>query len=144
MPYSPAAKLDHITEREPWLDADYSPFRVPINAHRRFGLTTSLYFLRTPSRPTWLKIGIATDLAARLKGFQLANPDIGLAAFRTVPRPLDRQVEKLIHIALDDQAQGREWFEVSLAEALKVATPLIAKATRAVARMTRDGLFGYD
>lgn len=113
-------------------------FKAPNNVDRRLGLTTTLYFVATPSRPTWLKIGLAKDLKKRLHVFRLGNPDIALRASRTIPRPYDRQIERLIHSALADRAQSREWFEVTLAEALAVAMPIIAQAVTAARALERS------
>lgn len=113
-------------------------FKVPINYHSREGLKARLYFLRTPSRPTWLKIGITRDLEQRLYGMRLGNPDIECVAYRTIPREFDRQVERMVHEAFVDRARGREWFEVTLAEALRVANPIIARAATAAKRLPNE------
>lgn len=109
-------------------------FATPINAHRRQGLDSTLYFMRTPSRPTWLKIGLAWDAERRLEEHRLSNPDAVFAATRSIPSLFDRQVERLMHARFGSVAQGREWFEVELADALKEATFLIRHARRAAAR----------
>lgn len=144
MPDGAQTVADLLETKPAWWGNDYSPFRVPYSADRRWGLKTTLYFVGAPDRPRRMKIGIARDVARRLATFQAGDPDIVLLGYRTVCRPLDRQIERLVHQALADRALGREWFNVTLDEARAAAHQVIVKGDRIVQRMARDGVFGYD
>lgn len=117
----------------------YGGFQKPSNVHATAGHSSVIYFL--PSNGL-LKVGLAKDLEARMSQYRLHNPGIGRPLFRTVPRPLARQAEKMIHAALAPHARGREWFDVPAEQALAIATPIINRAARIYERMDRDGHIG--
>lgn len=121
------------------VSALYGGFKKPSNTHRTAGQTSVVYFLQSHGL---LKIGIAQDLDKRMGDYRLHNPGIGKPLFRTVPRPLARQTEKMIHAALAPHAKGREWFDLPVSDALAIATPIINRAARIYSRMDRDGMMG--
>jgi hypothetical protein len=91
----------------------------------------TLYFI---SSPPFLKIGITDNIARRMSQFQAGNPHaITLAARRSVPAPLARQIERRVHEHFADRAIGREWFrDLDHHEAVAAAMPHIKRAKIAV------------
>lgn len=114
----------------------YGGFQKPCNVHATAGHNSVIYFL--PSNGL-VKVGLAKDLEKRMDQYRLHNPGIGRPLFRTVPRPLARQTETMIHDALSPYAKGREWFDVPASKAVAIATPIINRAVRIYERMDRDG-----
>jgi hypothetical protein len=134
---------DYSAAYKRWSDPSrYYGFTPPINAHRRDRHTKkcTLYFIE--SAP-FLKIGIADDLKRRLLQFQAGNPHpIRVAAYRSMPAALSRQVERRVHEHFADRAIGREWFrDLDHKEAVPVAQRLINDAEKAVRRWCDDGFF---
>jgi hypothetical protein len=101
-------------------------FKPPVNLTRNLGLTSTLYFIESGE---FVKVGIAEDLGRRLFTLQLGNPLVlKVGARRTIPRPLQRQVERLVHQALSEWSIGREWFRLSAKNAVRLADPIVKKA----------------
>lgn len=86
-----------------------------------------------------VKVGITSDIAARLKSLRVANPYIGEAAFISDWLPDASRIEKLVHQELrqfqvsTSTGPGREWFKCKSRVAIKVAKSLI-KANQPVAQ----------
>jgi hypothetical protein len=141
---APELENDNAPQPRPiWREPGrYGSFNLPINAWRREGLETTLYFVGDDG--PLIKVGIARDLEKRMRTFALGNPRITVLARRTMPAALDRQVEKLVHTALAPHAVGREWFSAPLPVALATAKPILERANRAYSRMVIDGYFAYS
>lgn len=115
----------------------YRGFTNPCNLQRNHGQTTTLYLIRSGE---WLKIGITQDLEKRVRQFEAGNPrGITVEATRRLPRSLARQVERRLHEHFAGRAIGREWFaDLTSAEVLKVAAPLINAANYAALKLAQD------
>lgn len=82
-----------------------------------------VYLLRTQG--DYYKVGIANDVAKRIKTLQTANPErIELVACRLVD--LAEILERRIHSMLQEFAAtgGKEWFKLTPAHALKVCVQM--------------------
>lgn len=102
-------------------------FTRPYNLHQTHRLTSVVYIIRSGE---FLKVGVADDLARRVREMELGNPHgLTVMAYRTVPRPLVRQIEQHLHAHFAERAVGREWFrDLDHREVLAVLRPLIRQA----------------
>lgn len=101
-------------------------FQMPRFAFQHAGHTTVLYFVQSGR---FLKIGITGDIDKRLTAIECGNPHgVKLAAFLLVPKSLGFQVERKVHAALHAVWHAGEWFEVDVAEAVRVAQTILPAA----------------
>lgn len=116
----------------------YLGFAPPSNFHRTHNKTCHLYCMRSGE---FLKVGITDHVGRRLDQFRAGNPHgVDLVARRAVPASLARQIEKRVHLHFEERAIGREWFrDLAHQDVISVATPIIQRARRAVARWKTDG-----
>lgn len=84
-----------------------------------------------------VKVGITSDITARLKSLRVANPYISEAAFISDRLPDASRIEKLVHQELrqfqvtTSNGPGREWFRCTPRVAIKLTRALI-KANQTV------------
>lgn len=107
-------------------DLDLTWPSVIVNADRRIGFATTLYFIQCGQ---FVKVGITTDIDKRLNALKAGNPyPLRVASVVDIPSVFDRLVEKRIHGALYIYAVGREWFRLKPHLARRVAMPIIRSA----------------
>jgi len=113
-------------------------FKIPDNLTRSLGKTCILYFIESGE---FVKVGLTDNIDRRLFNLQLGNPlPLRLAYRRTIPRPLNKQVESLVHQRLAEWSIGREWFRMSARAAVKLADPVVKKANTMAERWCLHGI----
>lgn len=105
-------------------------FKPPVwHSECRYGDTRFIYFV---SAGDLVKVGIATDVDARLAGLRAGAPvGLKLRGTREVPRLFGIQIERQIHAALSEHAIGREWFKITPKEARAFADPVVKRGWKA-------------
>lgn len=113
-------------------------FKTPENLTRSLGKVTTLYFIESGE---FVKVGLADDVQRRLHDLQLGNPlPLRLAHRRTIPRALNKQVERLVHGRLGEWSVGREWFRLTAKAAIFHADPIVKQANIVAEQWRRRGV----
>lgn len=131
MAYIPGAKLSASA------DAPYWGFTHPSIGEAGYDVWFApcfVYVLASGRNDRPVKIGISSDVTRRILQFEAGNP-YGLRAMFTHPvgRGVARQVEHKIHSMFAEKALGREWFELSAAEAEAPIPEMCARGDQAIA-----------
>ena len=103
---------------------------LPRSGVRKKNVPDAIYVIGPAAADSPVKIGIAVDVALRLRGLQAGSPVKLVVHYFLVTGPITQELEATAHVALYDRRSHGEWFDVTARDAVALVQRLADEMAR--------------